>query len=72
MIWPWIERFEFLEKYRGVTFDKSRLSNFISYIERMKKVPACQKLAIPAEKHEAFYDSMLNQDQANYDIGIAQ
>ena len=72
MIWPWLERFEFLEKHRGVTFDKARLSNFLAYIERMKHVSACEKLSLSAEKHDQFYDSMLNKDQADYDIGIEQ
>jgi hypothetical protein len=71
MIWPWLERFDFLSKYRNFTLDESRLAKFGEYINRMRNVPACNKLAINAEHHEKFYESMLNSnEQAEYDHGL--
>ena len=72
MIWPWIERLEFLEKYRGYNFDTSRLANFASYMDRMRNVPACRQLAISAEKFEKFFQAIINKEQPDYDIGIEE
>jgi hypothetical protein len=63
MIWPWLERLKFIEIYRGFIFDKNRLANFISYIERMNNVSACQKLLTAAEKYEKFFEAKINKEQ---------
>lgn len=72
MIWPWLERFDFLYQYRNFVLDKSKLDKLDSYIERMKNVPACNRLMNSAENHQKFYDGMLNESSTlgEYDHGL--
>jgi glutathione S-transferase len=69
MVWPWIERFDFIRAYRNVEFSPSFSEKLAKYMDDMKKLPACKKLLISADNHEKFYNSVINK-QMECDHGI--
>lgn len=68
-VWPWLERLEFLQVYCGFEIDASRLAPLVDYIQRMKEIPACKDLMLSPADHYRFYDSYLNNEEADYDHG---
>jgi hypothetical protein len=74
MVWPWIERFEFLQEKRGLKYNENdeRLVSLLNgYIERMKQLPAVKETLISTEKHAAFFEKyMSGSDEVDYDIGL--
>lgn len=68
MLWPWLERLEFLQTYYGLVLD-DRLKNLVEYVERMKKIPVCKELMIDAASHNRFFETYLNNEEAEYDHG---
>ena len=68
MVWPWFERLEFLNTYCGFVMD-DRLKNLSEYVERMKKIPVCQELMIDTASHIRFFETYLNNEEAEYDHG---
>ena len=70
MIWPWIERFEFI-KVRD-NFDlvsPTKHPKLTEYVKAMKEVPAVKETIITPEKYIAFMQSYII-DSPNYDIGL--
>ena len=70
MIWPWLERFEYIQTHCGFEMDTKNLQSLCSYIERMKQVPACRDLSLSVADHKRFYETYLNNEEADYDHGI--
>ena len=62
----------FLYQFRNFTLDEKRSANLAAYIERMKNIPACKELINTPENHQRFYETTLNNDQADYDHGLKQ
>ncbi len=73
MVWPWIERFDFLKAYRNIQFNKSFATKLEKYMENMKALPAVKKIYIAPEKHERFYEAYIRKeviDEQEFDHGI--
>nr|QUF59392.1 glutathione S-transferase GSTO1-1 [Brachionus angularis] len=70
MIWPWIERLEYLTKYRNLDLDRTRFAKLHDYIERMHQLPAVKTTHIPAEKFQQFFSFYLAGQDPDYDIGL--
>ena len=51
---PFIERFEFLEKYKNL--DLSRLPKFNAYRNRMKELPAVKQTINAPETYKKMFD----------------
>ena len=60
MVWPWLERVEFLKQFRKVVIDSSISDKLEGYIQRMLKQPAAKKLMNSPDKHDKFYETTVN------------
>lgn len=57
MIWPFIERLEYLHAHTEYKIDSERLEPLLKYIDQMKKVPAVRELLISVSDYEKFFKS---------------
>ena len=64
-----MERIEYLQTYCGFELGHASLEPLVAYIERMKEIPACKETLISAADHFRFYETYLNEDEAEYDHG---
>ena len=55
--------------YCGFDLDVSRLAPLVEYIKRMKEIPACKNLMLSSADHYRFFDTYLNNEEADYDHG---
>ena len=73
MVWPWIERFDFLKAHRNFEFNSSFKNKIEKYMEHIKSIPAVKKLHISPDKHEKFYEAYIKKDVINaeeFDHGL--
>nr|UOU03284.1 glutathione S-transferase omega 1 [Brachionus rubens] len=69
MVWPWIERLEYLQKAKNLDLNSTRFPKLTAYIERMKTQPAVKETILPVETLEKFFKSY-GSDEPDYDCGI--
>ena len=72
MIWPWLERLEFLQSINKLVLDTNRYPKLIAYIERMKETEAVKQTRLPVELFKKFFDGYLAGKEPDYDCGIQQ
>ena len=73
MIWPWIERIEFLRMFRDFRITDARVDEMLTnYIKRMLQVRAVRATYMPPEGHNRIFNSMITSEtrQPDYDIGL--
>nr|AYN44538.1 glutathione S-transferase O1 [Brachionus koreanus] len=69
MVWPWIERLEFLKQKKNLDLNETRFPKLLAYIERMKQVPAVKETILSVEVYDKFFKSY-SGDEPDYDCGI--
>ena len=69
MIWPWIEKFDFLIS-KNFEFDAVKYPNLFEYTVRMNELPGIKKLKIPNEIIQKFFASYLKGEEPDYDLGV--
>lgn len=69
MVWPWLERFGFINDFRNFRLDTTISANLAAYMERMKNV---KNWWIKMKIINAIFDAMLSSGQVDYDIGLKQ
>jgi glutathione S-transferase len=57
MVWPWLERLEYLEKYKSVKINESIGEILHQYSKRMKEYEAVRAQALPTGSYFKFYES---------------
>ena len=62
MVWPWIERFDFLKEYRNVVINVTISDKLEAYMRRMKQIPSVKKLLNSPANHEKFYETTTSKD----------
>jgi glutathione S-transferase len=66
MVWPWTERFEYLQKFRSVKFDESFAEKLNAYVDRMLQLPAVKECYQVPALHAKFYEGYV-VDKINWD-----
>jgi pyrimidodiazepine synthase len=56
MVWPWLERVDFLQQFNSVKINESLAAKLQNYINRMKALPAVAKCALPTSIYAKFYE----------------
>jgi glutathione S-transferase len=69
MIWPWIERFEYLKQFRSVQIDPKIAGKLQAYVDKMMELPAVKKTYQSPVVHKKFYDGYLS-GKPNYDVHL--
>ena len=72
MIWPWIERFDFLQVHRNVVINTSIASKLENYMNRMKQIPVIKNQLNSPDNHNRFYETTVTKDvEQECDHGLA-
>jgi glutathionyl-hydroquinone reductase len=69
MIWPWLERFEYLEYAKKFEFDRNRCPKLHKYMSDMRQLKAVKDTLIAPDIMDVFAKSMASNDP-QYDIGL--
>ena len=69
MIWPWIERLEFLEYAKKFVFDAQKFPKLRKYAENMRQLKAVKETEIAGEVLDKFFKTMAS-GEPDYDLGI--
>jgi hypothetical protein len=69
LIWPWFERFEYLEYAKKFEFDRTRCPKLNKYMSDMRQLKAVKDTLIAPDIMDVFAKSMASNDP-QYDIGL--
>ena len=69
MIWPWLDRIEFLEFSKKIELEPAKFPKIRQYIQNMNELQVVKDLHIPAEQVGKFLKTMAS-GEPDYDLGI--
>jgi hypothetical protein len=69
MIWPWFERHVYLKSILEYELDTEKFPKLVSWIDRMKKLPAVKETSTVSEHLIEFHKSY-TAGRPDYDIGL--
>ena len=69
LIWPWFERFEYLEYAKKFEFDRTRCPKLNKYMSDMRQLKVVKDTLIAPDIMDVFAKSMASNDP-QYDIGL--
>ncbi len=59
MVWPWLERLEYLQQHRSVKIAEAIADRLQAYVDRMRDVPAVKQVLLPTGTHAKFYEGYI-------------
>ena len=65
---PWIERFEYYQKFKNLNLSVDRFPKLLEYISRMKELPVIRETINSAEAYAKFFEGFFSGPDADYDF----
>jgi glutathione S-transferase len=60
MVWPWLERVEFLQEVKSVKIAEGIAAKLQAYTDRMRELPAVRECLLPTSVHAKFFEGFVS------------